>query len=119
MRESLTPEEMESRIVTNFERAITFNVVGIEHIESQPHQSIAVVRVYFHPTVQVDLALSQIVTQCQVQVRNMPPGAFPPQVLKYMAHGDNRQEREHQRACSNSIGTNREVGRQSRERFVT
>jgi multidrug efflux pump subunit AcrB len=81
----LTPEEMESRIVTNFERALTANVVGIEHIESQSHQSIAVVRVYFHPTVQVDLALSQIVTQCQVQVRNMPPGTFPPQVLKYDA----------------------------------
>jgi multidrug efflux pump subunit AcrB len=81
----LSPEEMESRIVTNFERALTSNVVGIEHIESQSHQSIAVVRVYFHPNVQVDLALSQIVTQCQVQVRNMPPGTFPPQVLKYDA----------------------------------
>ena len=34
---------------------------------------------------EVDLALSQIVTQCQVQVRNMPPGTFPPQVLKYDA----------------------------------
>jgi len=33
----------------------------------------------------VDLALSQVVTQCQVQVRNMPPGTFPPQVLKYDA----------------------------------
>jgi multidrug efflux pump subunit AcrB len=81
----LTPEEMESRIVTNFERSLTANVVGIEHIESQSHQSIAVVRVFFHPSVQVDLALSQIVTQCQVQVRNMPPGTFPPQVLKYDA----------------------------------
>ncbi len=81
----LSPEEMESRIVTNFERALTSNVEDIEHIESQSHQSIAVVRVYFHPNVQVDLALSQIVTQCQVQVRNMPPGTFPPQVLKYDA----------------------------------
>ena len=81
----LTPEEMESRIVTNFERALTSNVVGIEHIESQSHQSVAVVRIYFHPSVQVDLALSQVVTQCQVQVRNMPPGTFPPQVLKYDA----------------------------------
>jgi multidrug efflux pump subunit AcrB len=81
----LSPEEMESRIVTNFERALTSNVIGIEHIESQSHQSISVVRVYFHPNVQVDLALSQIVTQCQVAVRNMPPGTFPPQVLKYDA----------------------------------
>jgi multidrug efflux pump subunit AcrB len=81
----LSPEEMESRIVTNFERSLTANVVGIEHIESQSHQSIAVVRVYFHPNTPVDLALSQIVTQCQVQVRNMPPGTYPPQVLKYDA----------------------------------
>ena len=81
----LTPEEMESRIVTNFERSVTANVVGVEHVESQSHQSVAVVRVFFHPTVQVDLALSQIVTQCQVQIRNMPPGTFPPQVLKYDA----------------------------------
>ncbi len=81
----LSPEEMESRIVTNFERALTSNVSGIEHIESQSHQSIAVVRVYFHPNTQVDLALAQIVTQGQVAVRNMPPGTFPPQILKYDA----------------------------------
>src|SRR5215510_8728197 len=81
----LTPEEMEGRIVTNFERALTANVVGIEHIESQSHQNVAAVRVYFHPDTPVDLAISQIVTQCQVQVRNMPPGTFPPQVLKYDA----------------------------------
>ncbi len=81
----LAPEEMEGRIVSNFERALTSNVSGIEHIESQSHQSIAVVRIYFHPNVQIDLALAQIVTQSQVVVRNMPPGTFPPQILKYDA----------------------------------
>jgi multidrug efflux pump subunit AcrB len=81
----LSPEEMESRIVTNFERALTSNVTDIEHIESQSYQTVAVVRVYFHQNAQVDLALAQIVTQCQVVVRNMPPGTFPPQVLKYDA----------------------------------
>ena len=81
----LSPEEMENRIVTNFERALTSNVNDIEHIESQSYQSVSAIRVYFHPNVQVDLALAQIVTQCQVQVRNMPPGTFPPQVLKYDA----------------------------------
>src|SRR5947207_9422270 len=81
----LSPEEMETRIVTNFERALTSNVVGIEHIESQSHQSVSAVRVYFHPNTQVDLAISQIVTQCQLQIRNMPPGTFPPQILKYDA----------------------------------
>src|SRR5438552_13848021 len=73
----LSPEELESRIVTNFERALTSNVSAIEHIESQSYQSISVVRVYFHPNLNVELPLSQIVTQCQVAVRNMPPGTFP------------------------------------------
>ena len=81
----LTPEEMETRIVTAFERNLTSNVSDIEHIESQSYQTVSVVRVYFHPNVQVDLALAQIVTQCDVQVRSMPPGTFPPQVLKYDA----------------------------------
>ena len=45
----LSPEEMESRIVTNFERSLTANVVDIEHIESQSHQSVAVVRVLLPP----------------------------------------------------------------------
>ncbi len=81
----LSPEEMESRIVTNFERSRPANVNDIEHIESQSHQAMSVVRVYFHPNVQVDLAMAQIITQCQVMVRNMPPGTFPPQVLKYDA----------------------------------
>src|SRR5580698_6740232 len=76
----LSPEEMENRIVTNFERSLTANVNDIEHIESQSYQSVSAIRVYFHANVQVDLALAQIVTQCQVQVRNMPPGTFPPQV---------------------------------------
>jgi multidrug efflux pump subunit AcrB len=81
----LTPEEMETRIVTSLERNLTSNVSDIEHIESQSYQTLSVVRVYFHPNVKVDLALAQIVTQCEVQVRNMPPGTFPPQILKYDA----------------------------------
>src|ERR1041384_3023290 len=52
----LAPEEMESRIVTNFERALTSNVIGIEHLESQSYQALSVVRVYFHPSTPVDLA---------------------------------------------------------------
>src|SRR5262249_58475629 len=51
----LSPEEMESRIVTNFERSLTANVIGIEHIESQSHLAIAAVRVFFHPNTPVDL----------------------------------------------------------------
>src|SRR6201995_4035140 len=59
----LSPEEMEKRVVTRFERSLTANVNDIEHIESQSYNSIAVVRVYFHPNVQVDMAVAQVTAQ--------------------------------------------------------
>src|SRR6516162_4564581 len=56
----LSPEEMEKRVVTNFERNLTSNVNDIEHIESQSYNSIAVIRIFFHPNVQVDMAVAQV-----------------------------------------------------------
>src|SRR5579871_4732501 len=56
----ISPEEMEKRIVTVFERAMTTTVNDIEHIESQSYYGVSVVRVYFQPNVRVDLAMSQI-----------------------------------------------------------
>jgi multidrug efflux pump subunit AcrB len=81
----LSPEEMEKRVVTNFERGLTSNVNDIEHIESQSYNNIAVVRIYFHPNVQIDMAVAQVNAQMQSAVRQMPPGIFPANVLKYDA----------------------------------
>src|ERR1700688_1482940 len=83
----LSPEEMEKRVVTQFERGLTSNVNDIEHIESQSYNSIAVVRIYFHPNVQVDMAVAQVTAQMESAVRSMPPGMFPANVLKYDAAG--------------------------------
>ncbi len=81
----LSPEEMEKRVVTNFERNLTSGVNDIEHIESQSYKDIAVVRVYFHPNVQIDMAVAQVTAQMQSALRSMPPGMFPANVLKYDA----------------------------------
>jgi multidrug efflux pump subunit AcrB len=81
----LAPEEMEKRVVTNFERNLTAGVNDIEHIESQSYKDIAVVRVYFHPNVQIDMAVAQVTAQMQSSLRAMPPGMFPANVLKYDA----------------------------------
>src|ERR1019366_10279385 len=40
----LSPEEMEKRVVTGFERSLTSNVNDIEHIESQSYSGYAVDR---------------------------------------------------------------------------
>src|SRR6201997_1435647 len=81
----LSPEEMEKRVVTNFERNLTSGVNDIEHIESQSYKDIAVVRVYFHPNVQIDMAVAKVTAQMQSGLRSMPPGMFPANVLKYDA----------------------------------
>jgi multidrug efflux pump subunit AcrB len=81
----LSPEEMEKRVVTSFERNLTSNVNDIEHIESQSYNNIAVVRIYFHPNVQVDMAVAQVNSQMQSAIRQMPPGMFPANILKYDA----------------------------------
>ena len=51
----LSPEEMEKRVVTNFERSLTSNVNDIEHIESQAYNGYAVIKIYFHPNVKIDM----------------------------------------------------------------
>jgi multidrug efflux pump subunit AcrB len=81
----LSPEEMEKRVVTNFERELTSGVNDIEHLESQSYRDIAVVRIYFHPNVQIDMALAQVTAGMQSALRSMPPGMFPARVLKYDA----------------------------------
>ena len=83
--QGLSPEEMEKRVVTNFERELTSGVNDIEHLESQSYRDIAVVRVYFHPNVQIDMAVAQVTAGMQSAIRSMPPGMFPARVLKYDA----------------------------------
>src|SRR3954469_16891174 len=81
----LSPEEMEKRVVTNFERSLTSNVNDIEHIESQSYAGYAAVRIYFHPNVKVDMAVAQVTATMNTALRQMPPGMFPANILKYDA----------------------------------
>ncbi len=81
----LSPEEMEKRMVTFFERSMTTTVNDIEHIESQSYTGVSVTRVYFQPNAKVELALAQITAISQTLLRPMPPGTQPPSIIKYDA----------------------------------
>ena len=81
----LTPDDMEKRVVTVSERAMTTTVNDIEHMESESYTGVAVIRVYFQPKAKVELALSQITSIVQTVLRALPPGTFPPGILKYDA----------------------------------
>ena len=81
----LPPEEMEKRIVTTYERALTTTVSDIEHIESQTLSGVAVIKIFFQPGASIDAATAQVTAISQPIVRQMPPGATPPFIIRYSA----------------------------------
>ena len=81
----LPPDEMANRITSVFERAVTTTVNDIEHIESQSLIGVSVVKLFFQPGVNIDIALSQVTAVSQTMLRNLPPGTLPPLILSYKA----------------------------------
>ncbi len=81
----LTPTEVAGRIVTISERAVTTTVNDIEHTESESHQGVAVIKVYFQPGVQIAAAEAQVTAAMQTILKIVPPGTTPPSILKYDA----------------------------------
>jgi multidrug efflux pump subunit AcrB len=81
----LPPSDFEGRITTVFERAATTTVTGIEHIESQTLSGIAVVKVFLRPGTSIDGAVAQVAAVAEPILKQLPPGATPPLVMKYSA----------------------------------
>jgi len=81
----LLPDEMSGRITSPFERALTTTVNDIEHIESQSLIGVNVIKIFFHPSTDIGIALSQVTAIAQTMLRNLPPGTTPPLVLSYNA----------------------------------
>src|ERR1700751_3744437 len=81
----LVPKDMNDRIISITERALTTTVDNIEHIESQSLYGVAVVKVFLQPTASVDRGVAQITAVSQTQLRQLPPGTTPPLILAYSA----------------------------------
>jgi multidrug efflux pump subunit AcrB len=81
----LPPADMSNRVVTYFERQMTTTVSDVDHIESQSLPGIGVVKVYFHPDVNINGALAQVTAIAQVVLKRLPPGITPPQIISYNA----------------------------------
>jgi CzcA family heavy metal efflux pump len=81
----LSPEEMSNRVIFNFERSLTTTVNDIEHIESQSLAGVAIVKIYFHPNVNIASAVAQVTAISQSTVRQLPPGITPPFIITYNA----------------------------------
>jgi len=81
----LSPEEMATRIVLGTERNAQTTVNDVEHTESQNVNGTSVVKYFFQPNVNEELAYAQITGVSQTNLRSAPPGTTPPYVLAYNA----------------------------------
>ena len=81
----LPPDQMNGRIMTPFERALTTTVNDIEHIEGVSYAGFGVVKIYFQPTADIRTANAQVTSVSQTQLKLMPAGITPPLVLNYSA----------------------------------
>ena len=81
----LSTPEMEQRVSTYSQYSISSNVTGIKNMESQTLNGISVQKIYFQPDVNLDLAISQIVSATNAIRALMPPGIQPPIIVQFNA----------------------------------
>src|SRR6267142_1818941 len=81
----MPPDDMAGRITAQVERYATTLVNDIEHVESRSYPGMAVVKIFFQPRVDINLAMSQVTAFGQTILRFMPTGIQPPLILKYNA----------------------------------
>ena len=81
----LSAPEMEQRVTTYSQYSISSNVTGIKNMEAQTLNGISVQKIYFQPNVNLDLAISQIVSATNSIRALMPAGIQPPTVVAYNA----------------------------------
>lgn len=77
--------EVERRITTYSEYAISSNVNDIKRIESQTLGGVGIIKIYFHPGVNIGVAMSQVTATTQAIRAVMPPGIQPPIIVRYNA----------------------------------
>src|SRR5438128_12298369 len=81
----LNPEELEGRLTTPYEKALTTLVDNIEHTESTTIAGQVIVKVYLQPGASLDTANAQVSSTSQFILRNLPPGILPPQIIDFSA----------------------------------
>src|ERR1700759_3623451 len=81
----LSPDDMAGRVIYYYERQLSTAVTDIDHIESQSLPGVGIVKIFFHPTVDIRTATAQVTSLSQTVLKQMPPGITPPLILNYNA----------------------------------
>jgi CzcA family heavy metal efflux pump len=81
----LDPVQMEGRLTTPYEKALTTLVDNIQHIESTTYDGVAVVKIFLQPGASLDTANAQVTAVSQFMLRQLPPGTLPPEIINFSA----------------------------------
>src|SRR5437016_2861244 len=81
----LTTPEMEQRVTTYSQYAISANVNGIKNMEAQTLNGLSIQKIYFQPDVNLDLAIAQIVSATNSIPALLRPGIEPTIVVQFNA----------------------------------
>jgi len=77
----MPPEQIETTITARFERFFTLGN-NIDRIESSSLPGVSIIKIYFQPGTDADIAVANIATLAMADLGRLPAGTLPPIVLK-------------------------------------
>src|SRR5271154_637336 len=80
----MSPEQMEGYITSTYELFFLY-VPGIEHMESQSIQNVALIKVFFQPDTDMSSAMAAVVAMANRATSLMPHGTYNPFILRFDA----------------------------------
>jgi multidrug efflux pump subunit AcrB len=80
----MDPAQMEGYLTYYYEYHFLY-ITGIEHVESRSIQGVALVKLFFHPGINMSQALSETIAYVNRARAFMPPGTVPPFVMRFDA----------------------------------
>ena len=81
----LNAEEIEGRLTTPYEKALTTLVDNIQHTESTSYNGVSVIKIFLQPGASLDTANAQVTAASQYLIRQLPPGILPPEIINFSA----------------------------------
>jgi multidrug efflux pump subunit AcrB len=80
----MSPSQMEAQLVGYYEYHFLY-IAGIEHIESQSIQGMAMLKLYFHPGTDIAQSMAQVTAMAFRATSFMPAGTLPPFIVRFDA----------------------------------
>jgi multidrug efflux pump subunit AcrB len=77
----MPPQQIETNITYHLERQFTL-AGGIDHMESRSLPGVSLIKVYFRTGTDPDTAAASISSLAMSDLKDMPPGTYPPIILK-------------------------------------